>query len=102
MTNHISPTVTFLTQLHVIDKAGLTVRDAMLLYFIMGSPGTNGRDAARALGFADRSSIASNINRLILHGFMEDHRKVIGKAHSNIFHATDAGRAFWETIKPQG
>ncbi len=97
-----SPTVRFLVQLHKIDKRYLTLRDVLALYAIMGTPAMSGIDLAKMLGFGHRSAVNSNITRLLRQGLIEDRRKNEHKGEVNVLYATDAGRAFWDEIKPQG
>lgn len=96
-----SPTVTFLMILKKMDKARLTVRDALVIYIVMTDPGIDGLGVAKKLNFEHRSSVTSNVARLILEGLIEDRREKRGQAISSILHITDKGRAFWDDIKPK-
>jgi DNA-binding MarR family transcriptional regulator len=101
MSKHISPNVTdFLVRLRKIDLHGLTVRDILVLYAIMGNSGASGLDIANKLGIKDRSAIASNLARLERAGFIEDCREERGRAIPAILRPLAAGVAFWEEIKP--
>ena len=95
-----TPTVDFLIRLRKIDKQGMTLRDTLLLYIVLGNPGMSGLDLGKAIGFGHRSSIDSNIRRMIRLGMIEDHRERHARAIPNNLHATEAGKAFWESIKP--
>jgi DNA-binding MarR family transcriptional regulator len=90
----------FLVQLRKIDLRSLTVRDVLVLYVVMKSPGLSGVDVANKLGIADRSSIASNIQRLEREGYIEDRRIERRKAIPAVLHIKPAGVAFWDEIKP--
>lgn len=97
----MSPNVTdFLVQLRKIDLHGLTVRDVLVLYAIMGNPGSSGLDISTKLGIKDRSAIASNLARLERQGFIEDRREEKRKAVPGVLHPLPAGIAFWDEIKP--
>lgn len=102
MTNEHAPSVTasFLIRLRKIDKQMLTMRDVLVLYTVMRHPGISGVEIAHKLGFENRSSISSNVNRLIRDGYLEDHRAQRRKANPAVLHATPAGCAFWDEIKP--
>jgi DNA-binding MarR family transcriptional regulator len=102
MTNSMFPNVTvdFLVRLRRIDKRTLTVRDVLVLYTVIENPGIAGNEIAVKLGLENRSSIASNLQRLIREGYIEDHREVRRKANPAVLHALPAGRALWEEIKP--
>jgi DNA-binding MarR family transcriptional regulator len=101
MRHQISPSVTdFLVRLRKIDLHGLTVRDVIVLYAIMGNPGASGMDITHKLGIKDRSAIASNLARLEREGFIEDRRGEKRKAVPGVLYAKPAGVAFWDEIKP--
>lgn len=102
MTNDILPNVNvgFLVRLRKIDKHALTSRDVLVLYTVMENPGISGVEISTKLGFENRSSISSNVTRLIRDGYIEDHREQRRKANPALLHATPAGRAFWDEIKP--
>lgn len=102
MTNQTLPNVTinFLVRLRKIDKHTLTVRDVLVLFVVIENPGIAGNEIAIKLGLENRSSIASNLQRLIREGYIEDHREVRRKANPAILHVLPAGMAFWEEIKP--
>lgn len=102
MTNETprSPTVDFLVRLRKTDQRQLTSRDVLVLYTVICNPGTSGVEIATKLGFENRSSISSNVNRLIRDGYLEDHRAQRRKANPAVLHATPAGCAFWDEIKP--
>jgi DNA-binding MarR family transcriptional regulator len=102
MNKQISPNVTdFLVRLRKVDKRGLTLRDVLVLYAIMETPGASGLDIATKLGIKDRSAISSNLARLEREGFIEDRREEQGRAIPAILHALPAGVAFWDEIKPE-
>ena len=101
MIDNLSPAARFLVKLRKIDKRSLTVRDVLVLYAIMQQPGISGIDISKKLGFADRSSVATNLLRLEREGYISDHREVRSKANPAILHPTDLGIAFWNEIKPQ-
>jgi DNA-binding MarR family transcriptional regulator len=97
----MSPNVTdFLIRLRKVDLRGLTVRDVLVLYAIMGNPGSSGLDIAHKLGIKDRSAIASNLTRLERQGLIEDRREERKKAVPGVLHVMPAGVAFWDEIKP--
>lgn len=102
MTNEILPNVNvaFLVRLRKIDKHTLTARDVLVLYTVMENPGISGVEISNKLGYANRSSISSNVTRLIRDGYLEDHREERRKANPALLHATTAGIAFWDEIKP--
>jgi DNA-binding MarR family transcriptional regulator len=102
MMNDDLPNVTqgFLVKLRKIDKHTLTVRDVLVLYCVIQNPGTAGNEISKKLGLENRSSIASNLQRLIREGYIEDHREVRRKANPTILHALPKGLAFWDEIKP--
>lgn len=100
MTNETFPNVTFLAKLRKIDLRTLTVRDVLVLYVVIENPGTSGVEIANKLGMKERSSIASNINRLIRGGYIEDHREERRKANPTMLHVLPAGLEFWDEIKP--
>jgi DNA-binding MarR family transcriptional regulator len=102
MSNGMYPNVNrdFLVQLRKIDLRSLTVRDVLVLYIIMKSPGMSGVDVANKLGIADRSCIASNIQRLEREGYIEDRRTERRKAIPAVLYVKPAGVAFWDEIKP--
>jgi DNA-binding MarR family transcriptional regulator len=101
MSHQICPSVTdFLVRLRKIDLRGLTVRDVLVLYAIMGNPGASGMDITHKLGIKDRSAIASNLARLERAGFIEDRRDTRAKAVPGVLYALPAGIAFWDEIKP--
>jgi len=102
MSHQISPSVTdFLVKLRKADKLGLTLRDILVLYAIMGAPGSSGLDIATKLGIKDRSAISSNLARLERLGFIEDKREERSKAVPAVLHVLPAGVAFWDEIKPE-
>lgn len=102
MSGIMLPNVTeFLVRLRKIDLRGLTAKDILVLYCIMGDPGCSGIDVSTKLGIKDRSSIASNLHRLERHGFIEDQRVERRKAVPSIFYVLPAGVAFWDEIKPE-
>lgn len=94
-----SPTVEMLVRFRRIDKAGLTVRDILMLYTIIANPGINGLDAAKLIGIAERSSVQLCLARLIKRGFIEDRRDAETKGVPNILHSLPAGIDFWNEIK---
>lgn len=102
MTNEHTPSATadFLIRLRKIDKEMLTMRDVLVLYAVIKSPGISGVEISTKLGFANRSSISSNVSRLIRDGYIEDHREQRRKANPALLHVTPAGLKFWEEIKP--
>jgi DNA-binding MarR family transcriptional regulator len=101
MSRQISPTVTdFLVRLRKMDLKGMTVRDVLVLYAIMGNPGASGMDITHKLGIKERSAIASNLARLEREGFIEDRREMRNKAVPGVLHALPAGIEFWNEIKP--
>jgi DNA-binding MarR family transcriptional regulator len=101
MSNHICPNVEdFLVRLRKIDLRGLTVRDVLVLYVVIGSPGCSGIEVSSKLGIKDRSAIASNIWRLIREGYIEDRREEMRKAIPAVLHPLTAGVEFWDEIKP--
>jgi DNA-binding MarR family transcriptional regulator len=95
-----SPTVGFLIRLRKIDKQGLTLRDTLMLYAIISNPGMAGLDLGKAIGMEHRSSVDSNIRRLIRQGMIEDRRVKHGRAIPNDLHITAKGMEFWNSIKP--
>lgn len=101
MSNQISPNVEdFLVRLRKVDLRGLTVRDVLVLYVIIGHPGCSGIEVSNKLGIKDRSAIASNIWRLIREGYIEDRREEQRKANPAILHPLPHGLDFWDEIKP--
>lgn len=101
MGQQISPNVTdFLVRLRKIDLHGLTARDILVLYAVMGNPGASGMDLIHKLGIKDRSAIASNLARLEREGFIEDRREERRKAVPGVLYALPAGVEFWDEIKP--
>lgn len=101
MNKQILPSVmSFLVSLRKADKRGLTLRDILVLYAIMETPGASGLDIANKIGIKDRSAISSNLGRLERCGFIEDRRQEHGRAIPAILHPLPAGVAFWEEIKP--
>jgi DNA-binding MarR family transcriptional regulator len=90
----------FLVRLRKVDKRSLTVRDVLVLYVVIESPGIAGVDIANKLGVKDRSAIASNIQRLEREGYIEDRRTERRKAIPAVLHVLPAGIAFWDEIKP--
>lgn len=95
-----NPAIEFLIRLRKIDKQGITVRDTLMLYILIGNPGMTGLDLGKATGFGNRSSVDSNIRRLIRHGLIEDRRERFGQAIPNDLHITPKGMEFWNSIKP--
>lgn len=93
-------TIDFLVKLRKIDKRTLTVRDLLVLYVIIETPGCSGIDVSNKLGLPVRSSIASNLLRLEREGYIEDRREVRSKAVSAILHPLPRGLEFWDEIKP--
>ena len=93
-------TAEFLARLKILDQAGYTVRDAMVLYAIICNPGISGVDVAHKIGVEFRSNVNSQITRLIRGKMIEDRREISRKATSQILHVLPAGEAFWESIKP--
>lgn len=91
----------FLVRLRKIDMHGLTIRDPIILYAIIVSPGISGMDITKKIGLRDRSSVALNIQRLIRCGFIEDRREMARKAAPAILHPLAPGLAFWDEIKPE-
>jgi DNA-binding MarR family transcriptional regulator len=96
-----SATADFLIRLRKIDKHTLTTRDVLVLYTVIRNPGISGVEIAGKLGLENRSSIASNITRLIREGYIEDRREHRRKANPAVLHVTSAGIAFWDEIKPE-
>jgi len=90
----------FIISLGRINNAGLTVRDAMVLYAVMKHPGIHGQDVAKTLGISNRSILHSGFQRMERAGLLEDRRTIEGRAHPNCFHITDKGREFMEAILP--
>lgn len=95
-----NPAIEFLIRLRKIDKQGITVRDTLMLYILIGNPGMTGLDLGKAVGFGHRSSVDSNIRRLLRHGLIEDRRERFGQAIPNDLHITPKGMEFWNSIKP--
>ncbi len=93
-------TADFLVRLRKIDMHGLTIRDPIILYAIMVSPGISGMEVVKKVGLKDHSSVALNIQRLIRCGFIEDRREMARKASPAQLHALPPGVAFWDEIKP--
>lgn len=93
-------TIDFLVKLRKMDKRMLTVRDILVLYVIIETPGCSGIDITNKLGLPERSSIASNLLRLEREGYIEDRRQVRSKAVSAILHPQPRGLEFWDEIKP--
>lgn len=100
MSEKSSSAVDFLIRLKKIDLRGLTVRDMLVLYTIITKPGISGMEISTKLGFKDRASIQSNVNRLIREGYIEDRREHQRKAYATILHVLPAGLIFWDEIKP--
>lgn len=90
----------FLVRLKKIDKRSLTVRDIILLFYIMHNPGCNGQEASVFCGVVNRSSIGLCLKRLLKAGMIEDRRLTKGKAVQNQLYATQTGIDFWNEIKP--
>lgn len=99
MTQEFSLTVGMLVRFRKIDKAGLTVRDMLLLYAIISNPSVNGWEAAKLIGIPDRSSVQLCLARLMKRGFIEDRRDAEAKGVPNILHPLPAGIEFWNEIK---
>lgn len=95
------PTRDFLVRLRKIDLHGLTHRDVIILYTIIGQPGISGVEICDKIGLKNRSSVALNITRLIRCGFIEDRREMARKAAPAILHPLPPGIAFWDEIKPE-
>jgi len=100
MTHESSAAVDFLVRLRKLDKAGVTHRDVITLYTIIANPGVNGQEAGKMMGISDRSNIQMGLARLERKGLIEDRRVERIKSIPSIFHATPAGIAFWNDIKP--
>lgn len=81
-----------------IDRRGLTVRDMLVMWVIITKPGCMGTEVANKLGLPERSSVQTNIDRLIREKLIEDRRKEIKKMFPNQLYITDAGKAFWEAV----
>lgn len=94
-------TKAFIGQLQSIDRKGLTVRDAVLLWWIVEHPGWNGQDIAHAVGIKNRSSVQSCFPRMIRRGLIEDRRPTERQAVPAVYHATPAGLEFWREIAPK-
>jgi DNA-binding MarR family transcriptional regulator len=101
MTQIPSVTSDFLIRLRKVDRRGLTVRDVLVLYYIIGHPGCSGIEITNKLGYTDRSAVASNLLRLEREGYITDHREVRSKANPAILHSTPRGVEFWGEIKPE-
>jgi len=93
-------TLDFLVNLRKIDKRSLTVRDILILYVIIESPGISGIEITTKLGIRERSAIASNLRRLEREGYIEDRREIRSKAVPAVLHALPRGIEFWDEIKP--
>jgi DNA-binding MarR family transcriptional regulator len=100
MTQISSLTEAFLVKLRKMDLRGLTVRDVLVLYYIIGHPSCSGIEISKALGLPDRSALASNLLRLEREGYIEDRREVRSKANPAILHPLQRGLEFWDEIKP--
>jgi DNA-binding MarR family transcriptional regulator len=85
-----------------IDKARLSVRDIMVLFTIISRPGINGVECTQASGLENRSSLQSNIYRLIRRGLIEDRREQEHKGIPNMLYPLPAGIDLWNEIKPKG
>lgn len=83
-----------------IDREGLTVRDGVVLWAVVGHPGKCGQDIQILLGFANRSAVAGNLQRLVKRGFVEDRRTREAQAVPSIYYSTPAGIEYWNRIKP--
>jgi DNA-binding MarR family transcriptional regulator len=83
-----------------IDQHMLTVRDVLVLYTVMTNPGIMGLEVAHKLGLENRSSVISNINRLIREGMIEDRRQKARRANPAMLHVLPRGIEFWNEIKP--
>lgn len=102
MSAQILPNVAeFLVRLRKVDLRGLTVRDVLVLYVILGNPGCSGIDVSNKLGIKDRSAISSNLQRLAREGYIEDRRTERRKAVSAMLYVLPRGEEFWNEIKPQ-
>lgn len=93
-------TTGFIESLKSIDRKGLTVRDAVLLWWVVNHPGWNGQDIAHAVGIKNRSSVATGFPRLMRKGLIVDLRERESQAVAAIYHATPEGVAFWKGIAP--
>jgi predicted transcriptional regulator len=96
-----SPTVDFLVRLRIADKRGLTLRDVLVLYAVISTPGQSGIDLTHKLGLENRSGVQTNIARLMREGMIEDRRQRVRKAAPQMLYVLPAGLEFWNLIKPQ-
>lgn len=91
--------VDFMVRLSRIDKRRLVLRDFLVLWIIRRRPGIQGFDLARMLGYANRSPIQSNIQRLLRESLVEDRRPHGDPQHTpNQLHITPAGEEFWQEV----
>jgi len=88
-----------LRQLQVIDRERLTVRDTLVLYLVIETPGMCGQDIQKKLGFTNRSAVHSQFARLIKHGMIVDLREREAQAVPSRYYATDKGKEFWGAIE---
>jgi DNA-binding MarR family transcriptional regulator len=93
-------TFDFLVSLRKVDKRGLTVRDILILYVVITTPGISGVEVTAKLGIKDRSAIASNLRRLERESYIEDRREEQRKAVPAVLHVLPKGLEFWDEIKP--
>lgn len=101
MTSKCSPTTDFMVRLRKLDRAGLTVRDAVALWVIRGQPGMMGRELATTIGLKSRSNIQENIARLIRLGMIEDRRKAQNRLTPNDLYITPAGEQLLNDVIPE-
>lgn len=93
------PSVTSrLILLRKIDQRGMTVRDVIVLWAIMKRPGSMGQELSNRLGYNSRSSVQTNIERLIRFGLIEDRRLEQKAKCPNQLYMTDKGREFWQEV----
>lgn len=85
----------------VIDRSGLTTRDVRILHSIAVHPGQCGSDIVTRLKLHSRSSVQSNLPKLIKHGLIIDEREREGQAIPSQYYVTEEGKAFLRKVLGQ-
>ena len=82
----------------LIDRSGLTTRDIRVLYCISGYPGECGSDIVERLELRTRSSVQTNLPKLMKYGMIIDTRPREGQAIPSKYYITAKGDEFLKRI----
>jgi hypothetical protein len=81
-----------------VERAGLYVRDVVVLASVIHNPGECVHDHVKRLGIKNRSSLQSCHRRLLKLALVEDRREREAPAVPSRLYATDKGLNLWQDV----